>query len=247
MNTPISLVENIDCMEFMKRYPDKFFELAIVDPPYGIGFGEFNRTNKDASGNRFKANKYKNDTWDDNAPKAAYFAELIRVSKNQIVWGGNYFLDLWQTPCKGFIFWYKQNPVDNFSDGEFAWTSFDKVAKCFSYKYYGNISGNTSAEAKVHPTQKPVALYNFCIENYAKPGEKILDTHLGSQSSRIAAYKLGFDFYGCEIDKDYYEQGNERFKKAIAEPLFDAVKEPEQGNIFTAAEYFEPNIFERKG
>lgn len=110
---------NIDCMEYMKTIPDKHFDLAIVDPPYGINFGKFNRTNKDSNGNRFKADKYKNGDWDNETPKAEYFKELFRVSKEQIVWGGNYFLDLWQSPCKGFIFWYKGNPVDNFSDGEF--------------------------------------------------------------------------------------------------------------------------------
>jgi len=218
---------NIDCMEYMKTLPDKAFDLAIVDPPYGIGFGEFNRTNKDARGNRYKANKYKNGKWDDAIPDDAYFKELKRVSKNQIVWGGNYFPYLWKNGCKCFIFWYKGNPVPNFSDGELAWTSFNKVARQFDYRYYGNLEGDSSASEKIHPTQKPVALYEWLLINYAKPGDRILDTHLGSGSSRIAAYNLNFDFVGCEIDKDYYEAQEERFKRHTAQiRLFDIVPEP---------------------
>ena len=202
-------VKLIDCMEYMKTVPDKYYELAIVDPPYGIGFGEFNRTNKDANGNRFKANKYKNGEWDISIPDDKYFEELIRISKNQIVWGGNYFPYLWQKGCKGFIFWYKQNPVNNFSDGELAYTSFDKVAKCFNYQYYGNIN---SEKYRIHPTQKPVALYKWLLKNYAKPGDKIFDSHVGSGSSRIACYDMGFDFMGCELDPDYWKAQEERFK-----------------------------------
>lgn len=208
---------NIDCMEYMKGLPDKAFDLAIVDPPYGLGFGAFNRTNKDSSGNRYKADKYKNGDWDSAVPKSEYFEELFRVSKDQIVWGGNYFLELWQTPCKGFIFWYKQNPVSNFSDGEFAWTSFDKVAKCFDYRYYGALEGKTSCSDKIHPTQKPVDLYKWTLMNYANKGYRILDTHLGSGSSAIAAHNMGFDFVGCELDKDYYEAACKRFREQTAQ------------------------------
>lgn len=207
--TPVSLVMNCDCMDYMKGLPDKFFELAIVDPPYGLGFGEFNRTNRDSAGNTVKANKYKNSEWDKGVPNKEYFSELLRVSQNQIVWGGNYF-EL--PPTQGFIFWYKQNPVDNFSDGEFAWTSFKRPAKCFDFRYYGNLEGKSSASEKYHPTQKPIALYKWLLTNYAKEGDKILDTHLGSQSSRIAAYDLGFDFYGCELDPDYFRDGCTRFE-----------------------------------
>ncbi len=213
----ISETFNIDCIEYMQGIEDNYFDLAIVDPPYGIGFGEFNRTNKDSQGNRYKADKYKNDNWDISIPTDEYFKELFRVSKNQIVWGGNYFPILWINGCKGFIFWYKGNPVPNFSDGELAWTSFNKVAKQFDFRYYGNLEGNSSASEKVHPTQKPVALYKWLLTNYAKKGDKILDTHLGSQSSRIAAYDLGFDFWGCELDKDYFEQGNKRFEQYKAQ------------------------------
>lgn len=218
---PVSEVKNIDCMEGMKAYPDKFFDLAIVDPPYGIGFGEFNRTNTDSSGNRYKADKYKNSNWDASAPDLAYFTELMRVSKHQIIWGGNYFLNHLGN-SKGMICWYKHQPVDNFSDCEFAWNSIDTPAKVFDFRYYGNLEGKTSASEKVHPTQKPIALYKWLLLNYAQKGFKILDTHLGSGSSRVAAFHLGFDFFGFEIDPDYFFAQEKRFKEQTAQgSLFD--------------------------
>ena len=211
MNPKIEL-HNCDCMEYMATLPDNAFDLAIVDPPYGIGFGEFNRTNKASNGERYKANKYKNSNWDDDIPSDQYFAELMRVSKNQIVWGGNYFPYLWQNGCKCFIYWHKGNPVPNFADGELAWTSFNKVAKQFDFRYYGNLQGKTSAEDKIHPTQKPVALYKWLLQNYAKEGDKILDTHLGSGSIAIACHDLNFDLVGCELDKDYFEAASKRLE-----------------------------------
>ena len=194
----------------MKDMSDNQFDLAIVDPPYGIGFGKFNRTNKDSNGVRYKANKYKQGAWDNKIPNNNYFKELIRVSKNQIIWGGNYFSYLWKNGCKGFIFWYKGNPVPNFSDGELAWTSFNKVAKQFDYRYYGGLEGKTSASNKIHPTQKPVSLYEWLLINYAKEGDKILDTHLGSGSIGIACHNLGYDLTGYEIDKEYFEAAQKR-------------------------------------
>jgi len=214
----------MDCMEGMKQIPDKYFDLAIVDPPYGIGFGVFNRTNKDSQGNRYKADKYKNGKWDDAIPGEEYFIELERVSKNQIVWGGNYFPYLWREGCKGFIFWHKGNPVKNFSDGELAWTSFNKVARQFDYRYYGSLEGNTSAEVKVHPTQKPTALYHWLLNNYAEEGDKILDTHVGSASSLIACHDLKFEYLGFELDEDYYKVASERIKKHTAQVnIFDLI------------------------
>ena len=192
---------------------DNQFDLAIVDPPYGIGFGEFNRTNKDSTGKRYKANKYKQGDWDTDIPKDMYFKELIRVSKNQIIWGGNYFPYIWKNGCKGFIFWYKGNPVPNFSDGELAWTSFNKVAKQFDYRYYGGLEGKTSASNKIHPTQKPISLYEWLLMNYAKEGDTILDTHLGSGSIAIACHNLGYDLTGYEIDKDYYKAAKKRIEQ----------------------------------
>lgn len=210
---------NEDCMKVMAEYPDNYFDLAIVDPPYGLSFGQFNRTNKTKQGIRYKADKYKNSDWDQIIPSDEYFTSLKRVSENIIVWGGNYFPQLWSQGCKGFIFWYKKNPVDNFSDGEFAFTSFDKVSKCFDYKYFGNIEGNSSASEKIHPTQKPVALYQWLFKNYAKQGDKILDTHLGSGSIVIALdsmnkiEKMNLSLVGCELDEDYFKASCERIKE----------------------------------
>lgn len=198
---------NADCMDVMREMPDKAFDLAIVDPPYGLNFGTFNRTNKDSYGNRYKANKYVNGDWDKGIPTDEYWEQLFRITKNQIVWGGNYFP---LPPCRGFVFWYKKNPVPNFSDGEFAWTSFNKPARCFDFRYYGNIQGNTNADPKIHPTQKPVTLYKWLLGNYAKPGDKILDTHLGSGSICIACDALGFDMTGIELDQDYYQAAQQR-------------------------------------
>ena len=194
----------------MKDYGDNHFDLAIVDPPYGIDFSNYNRTNKASNGERYKADKYKNSNWDDNIPTDDYFKELQRISINQIIWGGNYFPCLWKNGCKGFIFWYKHQPVDNFSDGELAYTSFNKVAKCFSYQYYGGLEGHTKASTKIHPTQKPVKLYEWLLCNYAEKGQKILDTHLGSGSIAIACYYFGCDLVGIEIDKDYYDAAKKR-------------------------------------
>lgn len=200
-------------MELMARYQDNHFDLAIVDPPYGIGFGTFNRTNKASDGTRVKADKYKNSNWDDGIPNEEYFKELFRVSKNQIIWGGNYFPFIWSYGGKGFIYWHKGNPVPNFADGELAWTSFNKVAKQFDYRYYGNLEGNTSASEKHHPTQKPVKLYEWLLMNYAKEGDKILDTHLGSGSIAIASHNLKFDLTACELDKEYFEAAMKRIEK----------------------------------
>ena len=210
-------ITNEDNMALMSRYKDNYFDLAIVDPPYGIGFGEFNRTNKASNGERYKSNKYKNSNWDDSIPNDDYFNELKRVSKNQIIWGGNYFPSLWVNGCKGFIFWYKKNPVPNFADGELAYTSFNKVAKMYEYKYYGNIEGNTSASKKYHPTQKPIKLYEWLLMNYAKENDKILDTHLGSGSIAIACHNLGFELTACELDSEYYQASLKRIKDHISQ------------------------------
>lgn len=207
---PISEVFNMDCLEYMKSLPDKHFDLCIADPPYGIGFGTFNRTNKTSDGVRVKANRYHNSNWDEHIPNNDLFTEILRVSTNAIIWGGNYFPILWLNGCKGFIFWDKKQPVHNFSDGELAYSTFNKPARCFRYPYYGNIN---SEENRIHPTQKPVALYHWLLQNYANKGDKIFDPFLGSGSSRIAAYKLGFDFVGCELDKEYFNAQEERFQK----------------------------------
>lgn len=204
-----SEVFNTDCLEAMKGYPDNYFELAIVDPPYGIGFSNYERG---SSGLKVKERYTKNGkkAWDAEIPSDEYFLELFRVSQNQIVWGGNYFPILWQYGGKGFIFWNKHQPVNNFAKGELAWTSFDRPANLFDFMYYGNINRD---DVQLHPTQKPVKLYRWLLQNYAKEGDKILDTHLGSGSSRIAADMEGYDFTGYELDKDYFEGSVKRFNE----------------------------------
>jgi site-specific DNA-methyltransferase (adenine-specific) len=195
-------------MLLMARYPDNYFDLAIVDPPYGYGSKETNILN-------FRQ-KETHRSWN-ITPENEYFNELFRVSKNQIIWGGNYFSYIWGFGGRCFIYWHKGNPVNNFADGELAWTSFDKNSKQFDFKYYGNLQGKTSADNKIHPTQKPKELYKWLLQNYAKPGDLILDTHMGSQSSRIAAYDMGFDYVGFELDEDYFQQGNKRFENFISQ------------------------------
>jgi site-specific DNA-methyltransferase (adenine-specific) len=212
---PISNAYNMDCMIGMKEFPDKFFDLLVVDPPYGIGEdGGKARTRGSNKTNGAAKN------WDSERPNSSYFKELFRVSKNQIIWGGNYFADLLPA-ARCWIYWQK-NMGGDFADGELAWTSFDEVIRHYTKR--------SETFNRIHPTQKPISLYQWLLKNYAQPGNKILDTHLGSGSSRIAAYKMGFDFYGYEIDKDYFQAQEKRFKEAIAEPLFESVK-VEQGKL----------------
>ena len=223
--TPVSNVYNMDCMEGMAAFPDKFFDLAIVDPQYGIDVANMNMgIGKSKKASKAKNRKWVAKDWDKEPPTQDFFIELFRVSKNHIIWGGNYFN---LGPCKHYIIWDKEMPNGlSFADCEMAWTSFDRAPKMFRYSAY------LDKADKIHPTQKPIALYKWLLENYAKPGDKIVDTHLGSQSSRIAAYKLGFDFWGYEIDKDYFEQGDKRFQDSISMPLFDRPN-IEQQNLFT--------------
>ncbi len=196
---------NEDCMAGMARYPDKHFDLAIVDPPYGI---KINMNMGRKKGNR-KVHEEK--AWDNEIPPDEYFEELMRVSKNQIIWGGNYFpLPL----TKAWIFWDKLVPEGvSFADGELAWTSFDKTLRKIVVPY----SGFVGTEGKIHPTQKPVKLYKCLLKNYAKPGDKILDTHVGSASSLIACHDLGFDAVGFELDVDYYEASKQRLERHMAQ------------------------------
>lgn len=206
-NCPYSIVFNEDCVQGLKRFADNHFDLAIVDPPYGIGASEMTM----GRGKNKKWNKGKQ--WDNKTPEATYWNELKRTSKNQIVWGGNYF----ELPIKrGWIFWDKGIDGDcSFADGELAWTSFDKVLRKAQIRYKGFLG--MDKDGRIHPTQKPIALYDWILHNYAKQGDLILDTHLGSGSSRIAAYKGGFNFIGFEIDKEYYEKQEKRFKNFAAQ------------------------------
>ena len=194
-------ITNEENMQLMARYPDNYFDLAIVDPPYGYGNKETNILN-------FRQ-KEQHREWN-IAPSEQYFKELFRVSKNQIIWGGNYFSFIWNYGGRCFIYWHKGNPVENFADGELAWTSFDKNAKQFDYRYYGNLEGKTSTSEKFHPTQKPIDLYKWLLDKYAKQGDKILDTHLGSGSIAIACHDYGFELTACELDKEYFDKAIER-------------------------------------
>lgn len=195
-------ITNEDNMLLMARYPDNYFDLAIVDPPYGLP----ERSGKDAGKlkNRIIQDMHKKD-WD-IAPENKYFEELKRISKNQIIWGGNYFM---LPPSRCMIVWDKCQPWENFSQVEIAWTSFDKVASLFKFD---NRTGH-----KIHPTQKPVVLYKWLLDKYAKQGDKILDTHLGSGSIAIACHDYGFDLTACELDKEYFDKAMTRINNHIAQ------------------------------
>jgi site-specific DNA-methyltransferase (adenine-specific) len=205
---PISEVFNIDCNIFMAACKDKQFNLAIVDPPYGIDIAKSGQVGGKKCA---KVSQYSKSKWDNSIPSAEYFNELFRISKNQIIWGGNYMIEyLYNTPC--FIIWDKNN-TGNFADAELAWTSFDSPVRIFKFTWNGMIQENMKdKETRIHPTQKPIQLYKWLLKNYAKPGDTIFDSHMGSQSSRIACYDGGFDFVGCELDKDYFDAGNKRFE-----------------------------------
>ena len=197
-----------DCMEIMKQLPDKWADLAICDPPYGINI----ISNGQVGGEKCaKVSQYQPSKWDISIPKGTYFNELMRVSENQIIWGGNYMIEyLDNTPC--FIVWDKDN-TGNFADAELAWTSYKTPTRIFKYRWNGMLQQiMKDKEDRIHPTQKPVQLYKWLLKNYASPDFKIIDTHLGSGSSAIAAYDFGCDFVGCEIDKDYYEAALKRFE-----------------------------------
>jgi site-specific DNA-methyltransferase (adenine-specific) len=205
---PISRVYNMDCMDAMKQMPDNYFQLSLVDPPYGI--------NAEQGTNRASRKQFKNKAygWDSAIPEAGYFTELKRVSVNQIIWGGNYFLaHLGNT--RGFIIWDKLNPDRCFADCEFAWSSLDVVARIYKTERVQEL--NAKDGGKIHPTQKPVQLYKWLLKNYAKEGDKILDTHLGSGSSRIACWDGGFDFWGFELDADYFKAAEQRFQIHISQ------------------------------
>lgn len=203
---------NEDNMKLMARYPDNYFDLAIVDPPY---MDKFNTDNWVGTSAKQKAYKNRQDTLTNKKPNIDYFTELKRVSKNQIIWGGNYFT---LPISRGWVFWKKGMQDNYFSDGELAWTSFDRVLKCFDFMWSGMLQGDMkNKEVKIHPTQKPVKLYEWLLMNYAKEGDKILDTHLGSGSIAIACHNLGFDLVGCELDTEYYDAACKRLKRHQAQ------------------------------
>jgi len=224
---PISEVYNMDCLAAMREMPDKAFSLAIVDPPYGIDI------NMNMGIRKGQKKKHADKGWDKSIPDKEYFDELMRVSVSQIIWGGNYFTD--HIPVSShWVYWDKCVPEAlSFASGELAWTSFNGAMSCVRMQWSG---GHKIEKAeKQHPTQKPIALYKWLLQNYAKPGDTILDTHLGSGSSRIAAYDMGFDFTGYELDAEYFNASDVRFKNHISNlKLFapDEMYRPEQARMF---------------
>ena len=217
-----NIVHLTDCMEFMKGLPDNAYDLAIVDPPYGIGVKGANPI-PNKSGDLCHEYDHSKE-WDNSIPSPEYFVGLRRISVNQIIWGGNYFLD-YLGYCKAPIIWDKENWGSMYADGELAWTSggLPRNLKIFRHQWWGAVKASERGATKYHPTQKPIALYKWLLQNYAKPGQTIFDSHVGSGSIRIACHNLGFDFEGCEIDADYYAAQEARYKThAAQEMLFDA-------------------------
>jgi site-specific DNA-methyltransferase (adenine-specific) len=223
---------NEDNMQLMSRYADKHFELAIVDPPYGIGASKQSQSSSKVKGRKnsiVKRSTLNSKNWDNEIPSQEYFDELFRVSKNRIIWGGNYFL---LPLINSWLIWNKLQVLETRSDGEMAWTSFKRPLKIVPllqdvFKRGQNVGYNQpiiynepfSGKQTIHPTQKPVALYKWLLQNYAKEGDTILDTHVGSGSIMIACWELGFDFVGCELDKEYYDASVKRFREhVIANP-----------------------------
>lgn len=199
-------ITNEDNMQLMARYEDNYFDLAIVDPPYGID--AVNSLNTVTGGK-----KHTSKDWDNKTPDKEYFDELFRVSKNQIIWGANYFIDKMPINTKCWIVWDKNNGESSFADGELAWTSFDKNVSIIKSHWCGSAAKWETGQNKIHPTQKPERLYRWLLEKYANEGDKILDTHLGSGSIAIACDKEKYDLVACELDKEYFDSAIARLKK----------------------------------
>ena len=238
MNEPIYKTDfldlfHADCMEIMKQYPDKYFDLAIVDPPYGIGASKDSRVggsytvNLGGKKHKVEAKAYTQKDWDFKKPTAEYWEQLKRVSKNQIVWGGNYFIaNLHETSC--WIVWNKKNGENNNADCELAWTSFDTAVRMFEWKWNGFLQQNMkNKQERIHPTEKPIELYEWILKNYAEPNQKILDTHFGSGSIALAVDKanrldnMNLHLTACEIDKDYIEASVNRISQSIKQQVIN--------------------------
>ena len=215
----------MDCIEGMKQFPDKYFDLAIVDPPYGIGE---NGSKNHTRGSLAKAKNYKAFAGGDvQPPNEEYFEELFRISKNQIIFGANHFISRMPYDSSCWIVWDKVNGESDFADCELAWTSFKSAVRKFEFRWAGMLQGNMkNKEVRIHPTQKPVALYEWLLSRYAKVGDIILDTHVGSASSLLACHRTNHKFVGFELDKNYYKLSKERLDNEIAQlRLFDFMEE----------------------
>lgn len=216
----------MDEREGLPSYPDNFFDLAIVDPPYGIDIGQMSFAKSLNAGKNALAlrNDYSGiSDWDNSIPDRAYFNQLRRVSKNQIIWGWNYYVTFLQS-CKCYIIWDKRTDDkynNNFGDCEQAWTSFDKPPKVFRYLWSGMLQGDMkNKETRIHPTQKPVKLYQRTLTEFAKPGDLILDTHVGSASSLIAFESMGFNYHAFELNSDIYKAAKRRMSAGIQSAIF---------------------------
>src|SRR3990167_596615 len=205
----------MDCMNYLKGCENKSFDLAIIDPPYGINMDG----GKIGGDNAGKATDYTKKDWDRKAPEKEFFIELMRVSKNQIIWGANHFISKIPFDSSCWLVWDKDN-TGNFADCELAWTSFDTAVRKVKYRWNGMLQADMkNKEKRIHPTQKPMKFYKWIMENYAKPTDKILDTHLGSGSSAIAAHYFWCDFTGIEIDKEYFDKMTKRFENETTQTI----------------------------
>ena len=217
---------NMDCMDGMKEFPDKYFDLAIVDPVYGdVSQGGYMK-NLDSTTKLAKPIQYHLSIWQQEKTPREYFDELFRISKNQIIWGGNYFTTLINRDTQCWIVWDKER-TGGFADFEIAWTSFNQASRMFRFMWNGMLQGDMkNKEFRIHPTQKPVKLYEWLLNKFAKPGDTILDTHVGSGSSLIACHNTNHRYIGFEIDETYYELAAERIKRETAQMnIFDFMGE----------------------
>jgi len=217
MPMPISEVTLGDCMDFMRELPDNYADLAICDPPYGIGEDGSKgvRTSPSRPNSYKRKPKYEAKGWDNEPPQKEYFTELLRVAKNVIIFGANHFIEnIPKANSSCWIVWDKKNEGTDFADCELAWSNMKTTVRKYRIHKFDATRGGKDC---IHPTQKPVTLYEWILQKYAKPNDLILDTHLGSGSSRIAAYKGGFNFVGFEIDQEYYEKQEKRFKQFTAQ------------------------------
>lgn len=209
---------NGDCMEWMKSVPDNYYELSIVDPPYGIMASNYERGGTQYGRSKAKCKVYVKKDWDINAPSEDYFFHIERISKNQIIWGANHFISKMPYDSSCWIVWDKENGSNGYADCELAWTSFSSAVRKFTFKWQGMLQGDMkNKQRRIHPTEKPIKLYEWLLTNYAKQGDKIFDSHFGSLSIGIACHNLGFELDACELDKEYYNSALKRLKQHQAQ------------------------------